>query len=91
LLRTRVLSAFVLIPIVGWSVWRGDWWLFACVLVVTGLAGYEFSQLMQRADFAPSTVFILATIAICLLDAQLPALNLALPGLTWILVLSISW
>jgi len=91
LLRTRVISAFVLIPIVGWAVWRGDWWLFAVALVATGLAGYEFSQLMRRADFAPSTVFILAIIAVCLLDAQLPTLNLARSGLTWILVLSISW
>ena len=91
MLRTRVLSAFVLIPIVGWSVWRGDWWLFACVLLATGLAGHEFGQLMRRADFAPSTIFILATVVICLLDAQLPTLDLALPGLTWILILSISW
>ena len=82
---------FVLIPIVCWAFWRGDGWLFACVLLAIGLAGYEFSQLMRRVDFAPSTVFILVTIVVCLLDAQFPALNLALPGLTWILILSISW
>jgi phosphatidate cytidylyltransferase len=91
LLRTRLLSALVLIPIVGWAVWLGGWWLLATVLLAAGLAGYEFSRLMRRADYVPSTVFILATIGMLVLDAQFPALDIAKPGLAWILLLSISW
>ena len=91
LLRTRILSALVLIPIVGWVVWAGGWWLFAAVLLVAGLAGYEFSQLMRRGDHIPSTVFSLAIIGMFALDAQLPSLGIAKPGLTGILILSISW
>jgi len=91
LLRNRILSALVLIPIVGWAVWLGGWWLFATVLLAAGLAGYEFSRLMRRADYAPSTVFVLVAIGMFLLDAQLPSLGIAQPGLAWLLILSISW
>jgi phosphatidate cytidylyltransferase len=91
LLRTRFLSALVLIPVVGWVIWAGGWWLFAAVLLIAGLAGYEFSQLMRRGGYAPAPVFVLAIVAAAMFDAQLPALDIARPGLAWILILSISW
>jgi phosphatidate cytidylyltransferase len=87
----RVLSALILAPIVGWTIWAGNWWLFAIVLLVAGLAGYEFSQLMRRGGYAPSTLFILAIIGMLALDAQFPWLGIAKPGLTGVLILSISW
>ncbi len=91
MLRTRVLSALVLIPIVGWVVWAGGWWFFAAVLFVASLAGHEFNQLMRRGGYAPATIFVLAIIGVSVFDAQLPTLDVAKPGLTWILILSISW
>jgi len=72
-------------------IWAGDWWLFGAVLLVAGLAGYEFSQLMRRGGHAPSTVFILVIVGLLALDAQFPQLRLIRPGLTGILILSISW
>lgn len=91
MLRTRVLSALVLIPVIGWVIWAGNWWLFAAVLLIAGLASYEFSQLMRRGGYAPATAFILALVGLIALDAQFPSLEIAQPGLTWILILSISW
>jgi phosphatidate cytidylyltransferase len=72
-------------------VWTGGWWFFAVILLVAGLAGYEFSQLMRRGGYKPALVFVLAIVAVAVFDAQLPSLNIALPGLTWLLILSISW
>ncbi len=91
MLRTRVLSALVLIPVVGWVIWAGSWWLFAAILLAAGLAGYEFSQLMQRGGYAPTTFFVLAIIGVLVLDAQFPSFEIAVPGLTGILIISISW
>lgn len=91
MLRTRVLSALILLPIVAWVVWAGSWWLFGAVLLVAALAGREYTQLMRRGGYAPATVFVLAVISIAILDAQFPAHGIALPALTWMLVLSISW
>jgi len=91
LLRTRALSALILIPVAGWTVWAGGGWFFAAVLLAASLAGYEFSQLMRRGGYAPAPVFILAFIGMFALDAQFPSLHIARPGLAMILILSISW
>jgi phosphatidate cytidylyltransferase len=91
LLRTRVLSALVLVPITAWVIWAGGWWFFAGVLLVAGLAGLEYSQLMRRGGYNLTPAFIIALIGVSLFDAQFPAFDIAKPGLTWILILSISW
>ena len=91
MLRTRALSALILIPVAGLVVWAGGWWFFAAIVLVALLAGYEFSQLMSQGGFAPTTVFVGAIIVISLVDAQLPSLDIAQPGLTWLLIISISW
>lgn len=91
MLRTRFLSALVLIPVVGWVIWAGSWWLFVAIALAAGLAGYEFSQLMRRGGYAPTTLFVLAIIGVFALDAQFPSLDIATPGLTGVLIISISW
>jgi phosphatidate cytidylyltransferase len=91
MLRARVLSALILVPVVAWVIWAGGWWVFAGVLLVAGLAGYEFSQLMRQGGYAPTTVVVLAIIIVSVLDAQFPSLGIAAPGLAFILILSISW
>lgn len=62
MLRTRVLSAIVLIPIVAVLLYLGGWWFTAMVLVVAGLALYEFRGLLRKADVQPNlpVSFILA-------------------------------
>jgi phosphatidate cytidylyltransferase len=91
MLRARALSALILVPVVAWVIWAGGWWVFAAVLLVAGLAGYEFSQLMRQGGYAPTTAVVLAIIIVSVLDAQFPSLGIATPGLAWILILSISW
>ena len=89
--RARVLSALVLVPAAAWVVWAGGWWFFAAVVLIAGLAGYEFGQLMRREGHTPAIVFVLATIGVVISDAQFPSLDIVRPGLAWILILSISW
>jgi phosphatidate cytidylyltransferase len=91
LLRARVLSALVFVPIAALIVWAGGWWFFAAITLVASLAGYELIQLLRQGDYAPTTIFVLAIIGVSLLDAQFPSLDIAQPGLTAILILSISW
>jgi phosphatidate cytidylyltransferase len=91
LLRTRFLTALILIPMVGWVVWAGGWWIFGALSLITLLAGYEFHQLMRRGGYAPQTIFLVAIIGALLLDAQFPSLDILRPGLTWLLILSITW
>ena len=68
MLRTRVLSAIALIPIVAGMLYLGGWWFTAAVLLVAGLAAYEFYGLMRKADLIANwplglvmiTTFVLA-------------------------------
>jgi phosphatidate cytidylyltransferase len=91
LLRARFVTALVLIPMAGWVVWAGGWWFFGALLLVAELGGYEFSQLIRRGGYTPQTVFTLAIIAMLLLDAQFPSLNILRPALVWLLMVSVSW
>jgi phosphatidate cytidylyltransferase len=91
LLRTRVLTALIAIPVVAWVIWAGGWWLFTAVLVVAVMAGYEFGRLMRHGGYAPALILVLSAIGISVLDAQFPSLDIARPGLTWLLILSITW
>jgi phosphatidate cytidylyltransferase len=91
LLRARALSALVLAPIAALIVWAGGWWFFTAIAVIAMLGGFEFSQLMRQGDYAPTTIFVLAIAGVSLLAAQFPSLNIIQPGLTMLLLLSISW
>jgi phosphatidate cytidylyltransferase len=90
-LRTRVLSALVIGPVVGLGVWAGGWAFFALMLAVAGVAGYEFSRMMRHAGHCPLTPAVLAIIALFFLDAAFPGRAIAHHGLVWIVILSISW
>jgi len=91
LLRARVISALIFVPVAALIIWAGGWWFFAAIAAVGSLAGYEYIQLMRQGGYTPATIFALAIIGISLLDAQFPWLDILRPGLTAILILSISW
>ena len=72
MLRTRVLSALVLIPITAVVVYLGGWWFTAVVLIIAGLAAYEFYALLAKANLAPNWPLGLAMIATLVLGAARP-------------------
>jgi len=55
-LSHRVFSAIVLIPIVAWVVYAGDWWFLGALAVAGTLAGREFYQMMRQGGFKPAPV-----------------------------------
>ena len=56
MLRTRVLSAAVLIPLVAFATYAGGWVLAGVVLVAMLLAGHELVALMKKAGYRPSLI-----------------------------------
>ena len=75
MLRTRAISAAILIPIVGAAVYFGGLFYLALVLVVAMLAGWEYLAMMRRTEAATSAVLALGLIALLIIDAQWPALS----------------
>lgn len=91
MLHTRVRSAILIGLVAGLGVWAGGWAFFALVLLVAGLAGYEFTMMMQASGHRVSLLFVYAIIVMFMLDAAFANRNIIRHGLVWILILSISW
>lgn len=71
MLRDRVISAFILIPLILGSVIVGGLVFFALIAVCLILAGWEYFQMTQRAGYHTNLVFGLVLIVLFLLNAFL--------------------
>jgi len=76
MLRTRVLSAAVLIPLVAGLTYAGGWWLAGVLFVVSVRATYEFFQLMIGAGYQPSVQASALVIALFLAISRFPEAHL---------------
>ena len=91
MLRTRVLTAAVLIPIAVGLIYLGEFAFLALVAVMLSLAEVEFCRLMAQDDFRPTFVFGIGMVWLFLLNAQFPQLEILQPGLALILLASLTW
>ncbi len=72
MLRTRVASAAILIPLVALATWAGGWVLAGLVLVVAVLSMYELCRLMMQGGDRPSPVAGALVIAGWIVVARFP-------------------
>ncbi len=73
-MKQRVLVAVVLLPPVLYAVWQGGAWWIGLVLVVAGLGGYEYYDLLGRGGMQPARWLGTAWLLALVLSAQRPAL-----------------
>jgi phosphatidate cytidylyltransferase len=90
-LRTRVLTAAVLIPVAIGLIYLGGFPFLALIGLMLSLAEVEFCRLTTQGSFHPTLAFGLGLVWLLLLDAQIPDLGLFLPGLSLILLASLAW
>jgi phosphatidate cytidylyltransferase len=76
MLRTRVLSAAVLIPLVAGLVYAGGWILVIALTVVAVRAVYEMFHLMEGAGYRPSLLASAIIVAAFLVLSRFPEANL---------------
>ena len=76
MLAKRVISAVILIPIVGIAAYQGGWVFFGLVAAASLIASYEYGQMLRSAGRASSTWPGLLLVAFLLVDAQWPARQL---------------
>jgi phosphatidate cytidylyltransferase len=76
MLRTRALSAVVLIPLVALVTYAGGWVLAGVVLLVALLAGHELFALMEKAGYCPSLIASGAVMAAFVVAARFPTPDL---------------
>jgi phosphatidate cytidylyltransferase len=90
-LRTRVLTSIVLIPVVVYCIYRGGLFFFALVTVLLTLAEVEFCRLVARGGFRPVPIFGIGMVWLFLLDAYRPAWGLLQPGMALVVLCSLTW
>jgi phosphatidate cytidylyltransferase len=90
-LRTRVLTAAVLVPIVVYLIYLGDLPFLALVASLLTIAEVEFYRLVARDGFQTTLAFGIGLVWIFLLDAQFPTLRVLRPGMALIVLGSLAW
>jgi phosphatidate cytidylyltransferase len=75
MLRTRVISALIALPIVVVVIFAGGWWFLAGATVVALIAGWEYGQMMRVGKYQPATGFILAIIALLIADSYFTSVD----------------
>jgi phosphatidate cytidylyltransferase len=89
-LRTRVLSATVILAVVSWAVWFGGWWMYGFAFIIALIGGYEYFRMMGRGKYAPSLFVVLAFVLLFFLNVLLTSLDIVIPGFALLLMVSIS-
>jgi phosphatidate cytidylyltransferase len=91
MLRTRVLSAVVLIPLVAAVTYAGGWLLAAALLVVAVRAAYEVLFLLEKEGYLPSLPASSLVMALLLAAARFPEVNLLGLVLAASVILTLTW
>ncbi|MGC8786444.1 MAG: phosphatidate cytidylyltransferase [Anaerolineae bacterium] len=91
MLKHRILSAIILIPIVLALAYAGGPYFALTVAVAALRAGYEFYHIMRKGGYQPSYVVGMALIAILLLNAYYPQWQMWRWGLAAAVMLPMVW
>ena len=59
MLRTRIITALVALPIVIGAVFAGKLWFLAGIGLIGLIAGWEFDQMMKAGGYRPTSIFTL--------------------------------
>lgn len=91
MLRTRALSAVVLIPLVAGATYAGGWVLAGVVFLAVALAARELLSLMGEAGYRPSLLVCVVVMAAFLVSARFPDAHLTGLVLAAAVILTLIW
>jgi phosphatidate cytidylyltransferase len=91
MLRTRVLSAAVLIPLVAGLTYAGGWILAGVLLLVAVRAAYELFVLFEKEGYSPSLSSCSLVMGLLLAVARFPDANLLGLVLAASVIITLTW
>lgn len=91
MLRTRALTAVILLPIVIGCIYQGELLFLVLLVVLLTLAEFEFCELIARRGFRPTLVFGIGMVWLFLLDAYASTPDLSRPGMILIILGSLAY
>ncbi len=90
MLAKRVLSAVLLIPLVGIVVYLGGLVLWGGVLLFALVAGLEYAQMMRQSGLRPSYIVVALLIILFMVDGQWPEYGILLWGVALVPLLALT-
>ena len=73
MLKQRVISAIILIPIVALLAWLGGWWFSAFVALYAGVTAWELLRMLGNLDFVTPVMWLgVPVAALLVLEGGLP-------------------
>lgn len=91
MLRTRVISAIIMLPVVLGFLYLGGWWFFGLIGVVLSVATWEYARLVQQPGRQVWLPAALALIWLPLVDSMWAMSGIMVPGLILVLLASLVW
>jgi phosphatidate cytidylyltransferase len=91
MLKTRIISAVIAIPIVIGAVYLGGVWFAVGAGLIALIAGWEFGQMMTTGGHRTTPLFTLMLIAVLIYTSYQPDSGWLSFALTTILLLSLAW
>ncbi len=91
MLKTRIIAALILLPVVVILAQLGGWYFFGGVTLITLLAVWEFNRMMQVKGHKPSLFFAFAFALAALLNIQFSEQGILTPAFSLLFILSLTW
>ena len=91
LTRTRFITALVALPIVVVLIRLGNWPFFVALTAIGLLATWEYVHILQHKGHRPNPIFACVFFVSLMLDRQLPAWEITIPTITFLLMLLLVW
>lgn len=91
MLRYRVLSALVLMPLVLLATYFGNLWFFAIICIAALLASYEYFSLLKVGGYRPLVALGLLLVFLFLVDGLYPDIRVAGGSLALLGLLGLAW
>ncbi len=90
-MKTRVISAAILIPVVVAAIVIGGWVYTGLIVLAVILAGLEYVRMLQRHNFAPALWLLWAGTLLWIGDFHLGGGAWLVPGLTLLTLTTATW
>ncbi len=90
-MKTRVISAVLLLPIGVALILIGGWPFDLAIALIFTLAAFEFIQLMTQGHFNPNLIFAVALVWVSLIDVIWPDASTTRPAIAALLIIALTW
>jgi phosphatidate cytidylyltransferase len=91
MMRYRLWSAAVLVPLILGLTFLGGIWFLGLTLLVLTLSGYEYAQLLRQAEGGPSALWVISAIWLFVLEASFLQDQWLRPGTVFFLLGTLAW